>query len=165
MPLSSRHEVTVEWGDCDPAGIVYYPAYFKWFDQATEAVENGWCYFQGSVSETQPFGGREQILFWEGGRGELVRSPGAYVKGTQAWGKEGVTVSQMRPPGWVYLAALLSRLKITCVSRVASPSTRSGFLGRDSCRSCPRPSTTGVTISTAWSRERAASPHRNTDGC
>ncbi|MDP1749480.1 MAG: acyl-CoA thioesterase [Reyranella sp.] len=35
MPLNSRHEVTVEWGDCDPAGIVYYPAYFRWFDQAT----------------------------------------------------------------------------------------------------------------------------------
>ena len=35
MPLSSRHEVTVEWGDCDPAGIVYYPAYFRWCDQST----------------------------------------------------------------------------------------------------------------------------------
>ena len=33
--LTSRHEIMVEWGDCDPAGIVYYPAYFKWFDQAT----------------------------------------------------------------------------------------------------------------------------------
>jgi 4-hydroxybenzoyl-CoA thioesterase len=35
MPLVSRHEITVEWGDCDPAGIVYYPSYFRWFDQAT----------------------------------------------------------------------------------------------------------------------------------
>src|SRR5215471_8726683 len=35
MPLKSRHEVTVEWGDCDPAGIVYYPSYFRWCDQAT----------------------------------------------------------------------------------------------------------------------------------
>lgn len=35
MPLSSRHDVTVEWGDCDPAGIVYYPSYFRWCDQAT----------------------------------------------------------------------------------------------------------------------------------
>ncbi|UYN96998.1 MAG: acyl-CoA thioesterase [Enhydrobacter sp.] len=35
MPLSSRHEIMVEWGDCDPAGIVYYPSYFRWFDQAT----------------------------------------------------------------------------------------------------------------------------------
>lgn len=35
MALTSRYEVTVEWGDCDPAGIVYYPTYFRWFDQAT----------------------------------------------------------------------------------------------------------------------------------
>lgn len=35
MALVGRHQITVEWGDCDPAGIVYYPAYFKWFDQAT----------------------------------------------------------------------------------------------------------------------------------
>ncbi len=35
MTLVSIHEVTVEWGDCDPAGIVYYPAYFRWCDQST----------------------------------------------------------------------------------------------------------------------------------
>jgi YbgC/YbaW family acyl-CoA thioester hydrolase len=35
MPLSSCHEITVEWGDCDPAGIVYYPSYFRWCDEAT----------------------------------------------------------------------------------------------------------------------------------
>ena len=35
MALKSSHTVTVEWGDCDPAGIVYYPAYFRWFDQGT----------------------------------------------------------------------------------------------------------------------------------
>jgi 4-hydroxybenzoyl-CoA thioesterase len=35
MPLTSRYELMVEWGDCDPAGIVYYPAYFRWCDQAT----------------------------------------------------------------------------------------------------------------------------------
>jgi 4-hydroxybenzoyl-CoA thioesterase len=35
MPLNSRHEIIVEWGDCDPAGIVYYPSYFRWCDQAT----------------------------------------------------------------------------------------------------------------------------------
>ena len=35
MALMSVHEITVEWGDCDPAGIVYYPSYFKWFDQGT----------------------------------------------------------------------------------------------------------------------------------
>jgi 4-hydroxybenzoyl-CoA thioesterase len=28
----------VEWGDCDPAGIVWYPRYFEWFDAATAAL-------------------------------------------------------------------------------------------------------------------------------
>jgi 4-hydroxybenzoyl-CoA thioesterase len=35
MPLVGHYEITVEWGDCDPAGIVYYPSYFRWLDQAT----------------------------------------------------------------------------------------------------------------------------------
>lgn len=30
-----RRKVTIEWGDCDPAGIVYYPRYFEMFDAAT----------------------------------------------------------------------------------------------------------------------------------
>jgi 4-hydroxybenzoyl-CoA thioesterase len=38
MPLNSCHEVTVEWGDCDPAGIVYYPSYFRWCDQASHRL-------------------------------------------------------------------------------------------------------------------------------
>jgi 4-hydroxybenzoyl-CoA thioesterase len=25
----------VQWGDCDPAGIVFYPRYFEWFDAST----------------------------------------------------------------------------------------------------------------------------------
>jgi 4-hydroxybenzoyl-CoA thioesterase len=30
-----RRYVTIEWGDCDPAGIVYYPRYFAMFDAST----------------------------------------------------------------------------------------------------------------------------------
>lgn len=33
--MSSIYRVTVQWGDCDPAGIVYYPNFFNYFDQAT----------------------------------------------------------------------------------------------------------------------------------
>jgi len=25
----------VHWGDCDPAGIIFYPTYFRWMDAAT----------------------------------------------------------------------------------------------------------------------------------
>lgn len=35
-----RHtlEWTVDWGDCDPAGIVFYPRYFAWFDRAAHRL-------------------------------------------------------------------------------------------------------------------------------
>jgi 4-hydroxybenzoyl-CoA thioesterase len=36
--LVNRHAVTIEWADCDPAGIVYYPRYFEMFDGATNAL-------------------------------------------------------------------------------------------------------------------------------
>ena len=36
--LTSRHQVTIEWGDCDPAGIVYFPNYFSYFDASTNAL-------------------------------------------------------------------------------------------------------------------------------
>lgn len=38
MTLVNRREQPIEWGDCDPAGIVYYPRYFVFFDNATAAL-------------------------------------------------------------------------------------------------------------------------------
>ena len=31
-------QVEIQFGDCDPAGIVYYPNYFRFFDNATAAL-------------------------------------------------------------------------------------------------------------------------------
>ena len=36
--LSSTRTVRIEWGDCDPAGIIFYPRYFEIFDAATAAL-------------------------------------------------------------------------------------------------------------------------------
>lgn len=36
--LVNRRTVRIEWGDCDPAGIVHYPRYFAIFDAATIAL-------------------------------------------------------------------------------------------------------------------------------
>jgi 4-hydroxybenzoyl-CoA thioesterase len=36
--LSNRREIHVEWGDCDPAGIVYFPRFFEYFDACTNAL-------------------------------------------------------------------------------------------------------------------------------
>ena len=41
-----EYHVAVEWGDCDPAGIVFYPNFYRWMDQATyhlfHSVNLGW---------------------------------------------------------------------------------------------------------------------------
>lgn len=36
--LTNRRTIRIEWGDCDPAGIVYFPRYFEYFDSCTCAL-------------------------------------------------------------------------------------------------------------------------------
>ena len=33
--FSNTRNVRIEWGDCDPAGIIFYPRYFEIFDAST----------------------------------------------------------------------------------------------------------------------------------
>ena len=33
--LTNTRLIRVQWGDCDPAGIVFYPRYFEWFDASS----------------------------------------------------------------------------------------------------------------------------------
>ena len=37
--IVGRMPCQVQWGDCDPAGIIFYPTYFRWMDAAT------WAFF------------------------------------------------------------------------------------------------------------------------
>ena len=36
--ILSRLPCQVNWGDCDPAGIIFYPTYFRWMDAACWAL-------------------------------------------------------------------------------------------------------------------------------
>jgi len=36
--MTNRKTIYIEWGDCDPAQIVYYPRYFEYFDSCTAAL-------------------------------------------------------------------------------------------------------------------------------
>ena len=33
--LTNTRSVRIEWGDCDPAGIIFFPNYFRIFDHST----------------------------------------------------------------------------------------------------------------------------------
>ena len=43
MPVPVKRQFAIGWGDCAPSGAVYYPNYFRWFDQSMWALfaENG----------------------------------------------------------------------------------------------------------------------------
>lgn len=71
-----------------------YPRFGRCFWE--RLLPNGdWIYQLSTVKENSFFGAREHILHWENGEGELVNNPGAFVRGTQIWGKRGIHVSQM----------------------------------------------------------------------
>jgi 4-hydroxybenzoyl-CoA thioesterase len=36
--LTNRKTIHIEWGDCDPAQIVYFPRYFAYFDACTAGL-------------------------------------------------------------------------------------------------------------------------------
>ncbi|AXK82101.1 acyl-CoA thioesterase [Pseudolabrys taiwanensis] len=38
MSFTFSRTVRIEWGDCDPAGIIFYPRYFEIFDASTALV-------------------------------------------------------------------------------------------------------------------------------
>jgi hypothetical protein len=77
------------------------------------AITGGWCGLMGTVLDTIPFGGREQLILWEDGRGRYFRHAmalkvegrmGGWKSGTEARGKRGVLISQMRQlPVTLYL--------------------------------------------------------------
>lgn len=54
-----------------------------------------WAFMQGGPPRSQHFGGCEQLLWWEQGKGEISRSPAARIQGHAAWGRPGILVCRM----------------------------------------------------------------------
>jgi len=112
--IVARFACQVHWGDCDPAGIIFYPTYFRWADSATWALfeaagfNPGWmkqnhmamplvsaeCQFlapalHGDRCEVRSrigrFGGKSFVV-----EHDIVRSDGtplAKAKETRVWGR------------------------------------------------------------------------------
>ncbi len=38
MSVIATRRIEIEWGHCDPAGIVFKPRFFEWFDAATAGI-------------------------------------------------------------------------------------------------------------------------------
>ena len=92
--LAARHAVTLEWGDCDPAGIIYYPTYFKWWDQGT------WRLFWAAGIDRrvmiEDMGGIEMPILNAVGTFESTVTPGARLvveSRVERWGNSSFRVA------------------------------------------------------------------------
>lgn len=73
-----------------------YPHFGRRFWEIEKIDNSNWVFQQSTVKETCHFGGKENLLYWEAGIGELADSPSARVQGLEAWGKWGIAAAQMR---------------------------------------------------------------------
>lgn len=69
----------------------------RWVRQFWEQPlgDGRWSLFQATSSTTSHYSGRTDAILWEGGRGALSQSEGAFVKGREAWGRLGVIIRHM----------------------------------------------------------------------
>ena len=72
-----------------------YARYGRFFWELP-ALMSGWEFQQSTVRATVSYGGREHIVLWEDGKGEIAKSPKARVQGLAALDKRGIAVSQMQ---------------------------------------------------------------------
>ena len=62
-----------------------------------------WELFQLPCADSEFYTGRDGILRWEEGKGELQTSELAYIKGKEAWSKKGIAIRQTRTlPATIY---------------------------------------------------------------
>lgn len=81
-------------------------------------LSDGWEFFVGSVTENVLYGGREQVLLWQDGKGALSIFPGSYIKGAKAWGKLGVRVTQLGSLACtIYMGELFNKNAATIVPK------------------------------------------------
>ena len=86
--LSNTRIVRIEWGDCDPAGIIFFPNYFRIFDHSTAML------FEAALGMTK----FEMFKTLEFTGWPLVRTQAKFIKPTR-FGDDVTVVSNdhLRP--------------------------------------------------------------------
>jgi hypothetical protein len=72
-----------------------YPRFGRCFWELP-AISTGWARQQSTPPVTGPYLGREHVLLWENGKGDLADTPQARIQGLSALGRRGVACRQMR---------------------------------------------------------------------
>lgn len=82
--ISNTRIVRIEWGDCDPAGIIFYPRYFEIFDASTAML------FEAALGITK----HEMFKTLEFSGWPLVRTQARFIRPTR-FGDDVTVVSSI----------------------------------------------------------------------
>ncbi|MBQ4767326.1 N-6 DNA methylase [Pectobacterium versatile] len=74
----------MQTGDYQRFGVSFWEIY---------PITKNWSYYQSTVSRSLEYSGRSGIVFWQEGNGCIAISSSAVIRGTEAWGKKGVSIS------------------------------------------------------------------------
>lgn len=72
-----------------------YPRFGRYIWEVPNVDLQKWVFQQSTPEITQHFDGKQSIILWEEGKGELSISPKARIQGLEAWNKKGIAISQM----------------------------------------------------------------------
>ncbi len=61
-----------------------------------DGADDSWEFQQSTIKQTDEYSGCRFVVKWDQGKGELSKHEGAAIRGTQAIGKRGIAVTQMR---------------------------------------------------------------------
>ena len=74
------------------------PRFARRFWEVRDVSPERWWYMQGTTPRTIPYGGRSSVVWWQSDSGELRschERTDARIRGRDAWGRQGVALSQM----------------------------------------------------------------------
>ena len=80
MGILNHYSVQVDWGDCDPAGIVFYPNFYRWMDRGF------WLLFESRSLTLEALKGRFGVF-----GGPLVDTSATFVSPARMGDKLTVT--------------------------------------------------------------------------
>ena len=75
----------VQWGDCDPAGIIFYPTYFRWIDAASWALFDAVGYSPVDAGAALAMPSSAECQFLPRRTATEVRSRIARFGGSRSW--------------------------------------------------------------------------------
>jgi len=68
---------------------------FKFLYWELPEIYKDWIFQLNSFIATREFSGREHILFWQNGEGDLLKVPGARIQNVKYWNRKGIYVVRM----------------------------------------------------------------------